>query len=153
MLSGMIQLSVCTFYYIVVDTVSQSRSLMDVYVIVRLEKEEDNFFCHVLMNLFKENSSIEWFSSFDIDVVKRENQRMLFRTNIIVSSAHFSSPLLNEGRSSTLMFGKRTFKCRLCAFEHELYERKRLKYFSLSLFFLFTHSSLSLARALCSYMK
>ena len=55
MLSGMIQLSVCTFYYIVVDTVSQSRSLMDVYVIVRLE-EEDNLFCHVLMNLFKANS-------------------------------------------------------------------------------------------------
>lgn len=47
MLSGMIQLSVCTFYYIVVDTVSQSRSLMDVYVIGRLEEVEDNlrFFC------------------------------------------------------------------------------------------------------------
>ena len=67
---------------------------------------------------------------------------MLFRTNIIVSSTHVLHPLLNQGRSSTLRFGKRTFKCRLCAFEHELYERKRLKHFflSLSVSFILIHS-------------
>lgn len=79
MLSGMIQLSVCTFYYIVVDTVSQSRSLMDVYVIGRLEEVEDNlrfFLSPVLINLFLLN---EFFSSVYLTLMpSKEKSRYAF---------------------------------------------------------------------------
>ena len=71
MLSGMIQLSVCTFYYIVVDTVSQSRSLMDVYVIVRLKEVEDNLSSFFFVScLYQSDFFFLLFFLFDIDVVK-----------------------------------------------------------------------------------